>query len=78
MAHAPSGVKWQEEAKRMAMQVERLTVSIGEAATSLGVSERTLRELIARGDVPVVRIGRRVLLVKTQLEAWLSQQGVAV
>jgi len=56
---------------------ERLTLSVTEAATVCGLSERTLRDLISRGDFPVCRVGRRVLVVKSQLEAWLTQQTVA-
>jgi excisionase family DNA binding protein len=60
------------------LETERLTLSVVDAARACGISERTVRELIARGDLPVVRIGRRVLIVRTQLEAWLSEHAVAV
>jgi excisionase family DNA binding protein len=53
---------------------ERLTFSVTEAAIAAGVSERTFREYIARGDVPVVRIGRRVLILRSQLEGWLKDR----
>ena len=53
---------------------ERLTLSVTEGATAFGISERKLRELIASGDVPVVRVGRRVLLVRSQLDAWLRER----
>ena len=53
----------------------RLTLTIPEAAAAIGVSSRTLRELVARGEFPIVRVGRRVLVVKTQLAAWLNERG---
>jgi excisionase family DNA binding protein len=57
------------------MQDPRLTWSVTEAAMACGISERTLRELIARGEFPVVRIGRRVVIVRSQLEEWLNEKG---
>lgn len=62
----------------MTEQTERLTLSVEEAAAAVGISERHLRSLIAEGDFPAVRFGKRVLIVKTQLEAWLQKQAVAV
>lgn len=53
----------------------RLTLSVTEAATVCGISERTLRELIAQGRFPTKRIGRRVVIVRTQLEEWLNEKG---
>lgn len=52
---------------------ERMTLSVTDTATVCGLSERTIRDLISRGDFPVLRVGRRVLVVKSQLEAWLAR-----
>ena len=41
---------------------EKLAYSIEEASQALGVSERTFRALVARHEVRVVRVGRRVLI----------------
>lgn len=59
-------------------QAERLTLTIEEAAATLGVSTRHLRTMIAEGEVPVARLGRRVLIVRTQLEAWLNDRAAVV
>lgn len=48
----------------------RLNLSVDEAAAALGVSPRTVRGLIARHDLPVHRIGRRVLVPLEQLAVW--------
>lgn len=40
----------------------RLNLSVDETAVALGVSPRMVRKLIARGDLRVVRIGRRTLV----------------
>ncbi len=57
---------------------QRLTLSVPAAAEELGISERKLRQMIAAGRFPVVRIDTRVLVVRAQLEAWLSERAAAV
>lgn len=42
--------------------MEKLTVSVAETATALGISETLVRELIASGELPAVRAGKRVLV----------------
>lgn len=41
--------------------VERLTVTVAEAAKMIGVSERTIHQLTKDGKLPHKRIGRRLL-----------------
>lgn len=43
-----------------------------EAARALGISERSLRALIAREQVRVVRVGRRVLVPVQELHRLLA------
>lgn len=53
---------------------------IPEAARKLGVGERTLRRLIARGEIPVIRSGRtlRVDMAKvTPTEATVTRLALA-
>lgn len=45
----------------------------GEAAALLGVSELTLRRLVARGEVPEVRIGRAVRFDPRDLRAYVDR-----
>lgn len=47
---------------------ERLLVSRREAAVLLGLSVRTLDNLVLRGELRVRRIGRRVLVERRELE----------
>lgn len=51
----------------------RLNLSVDEAAAALGVSSRLLRSFIARGELPVVRIARRVLIPYEALAEWNRQ-----
>jgi len=53
---------------------DALAFSPAEAAEALGVSERTLRKLITRGELRVVRVGKRVLVPATVLREMLEPQ----
>jgi excisionase family DNA binding protein len=44
-------------------------LSVPEAAAALGIGRTLLWELIRRGEVPNVRLGRRVLVARSDLEA---------
>jgi excisionase family DNA binding protein len=49
-------------------------VSVDEVAAQLGVSPRTVRSLIATGDLKVLRIGRRVLVSRETLLAFVRER----
>jgi len=49
-----------------------LTLSVPETASLLGINRNTAYELAARGDLPTVRLGKRVLVVRTRLERMLE------
>jgi excisionase family DNA binding protein len=51
---------------------DSLVYSVTEAAELLGVSRAFAYELAARGDIPVIRLGRRILVPKAQLLACLG------
>jgi len=53
---------------------EKLTLSVEEMGELLGVSRQTAYNLIHRADFPTLRIGKRVLIPKKQLEAWMDRQ----
>ena len=50
----------------------RWLLSIPEACKGLGVGRSTFYEMIARGDVEVVRIGRRALVPVAAIEAYVQ------
>jgi len=54
-------------------QLDLLAVSISEAARRLGVSERTIATLLARKELPSRRIGRRRVVLVTELERFLRR-----
>lgn len=51
---------------------ERLALSLAEVAEALGVSLSTLKREVARGELRVTRIGRRVVVRITELETYLQ------
>jgi len=54
-------------------RMDTLLLSKYESAQMLGVSLRTLEYLIARGEITTRRIGKRVLISRTVLEAFASR-----
>jgi excisionase family DNA binding protein len=48
---------------------DRLVYTVTEAAHLLGVSRAFAYELVARGELPVIRFGRRILIPKLRLHA---------
>jgi excisionase family DNA binding protein len=57
--------------------VERLAYSAAEVAEAVGCSTLHIRNLIARGDIPAVRLGRRVLIRRAVLEDLLDGDDAA-
>lgn len=51
-----------------------LLLRVEAAAILLGIGRTKMYELIQRGEIPVVRIGRRTLLHRSDLEAFAQAQ----
>ena len=49
-----------------------LVITRQEAAQALGVDPRTITTAIARGELPSIRIGRRILIPRPQLLALIE------
>jgi excisionase family DNA binding protein len=50
----------------------RLVYTVAEAAVLLGISRAFAYELVARGELPVIRLGRRRLVPKVALVALIE------
>jgi excisionase family DNA binding protein len=50
----------------------RLTLTVEEAAATLGISRAFAYEAVRRGEIPSIRIGRRVLVPRAALEKLLE------
>jgi excisionase family DNA binding protein len=51
---------------------ERPLLRVREVAARLGVSERTIRRLIATDRLPIVKVGRQVRIDQSELELLLD------
>ncbi len=51
---------------------DRLVYTVGEAAALLGISRSFAYEAAAKGDIPTIHIGRRILVPKAALEKLLT------
>ena len=52
---------------------ERRTYTVEEAARRLGLSRNGAYEAVKRGEIPSIRIGRRVLVPRAAFEHMLEQ-----
>ncbi len=55
---------------------DRWVMSVSEAAERLGISRTLAYELVARGELPTLRLGRRILVPRRQLEAMVAGEAV--
>jgi excisionase family DNA binding protein len=53
--------------------VERVTYTVSEVAAVLGISRTTAYECIHRGEIPARRFGRRVVVLRHELERLLGE-----
>lgn len=51
-----------------------LLLSLAQAAKTINVCERTVWTLVHSGDLPHVRIGRRVLISRAAIESWIADK----
>jgi len=49
--------------------------SVAALAADIGLSERSTRSALRRGDIPHIRVGRRFILPKTAIAEWLRTAG---
>lgn len=57
------------------MQQERQTLTVEEAAKLLGVWRGSAYEAVRSGELPAVRLGRRLLVPREALSRFLAQAG---
>lgn len=55
-------------------RAESLLLTVLEAARLLRISRNLAYELVAQGRLPHIRLGRRVLIPRRGLEAWLARE----
>lgn len=53
---------------------QRMSLTVKETAELLGVSTNTVYQLIRRDDFPSLRLGKKVLVNRKELQNWLDKQ----
>jgi len=61
-----------EDAQRPSGQPERLTYTVDQAGRLLGISRNSAYQRVADGQIPTIRMGRRLLVPKTALDRLLE------
>ena len=56
--------------------MERRTYTVTEAATVLGISRTSAYERVRAGDLPALRLGRRIVIARAVVDAFVT--GAAV
>ncbi|MCH9000580.1 MAG: helix-turn-helix domain-containing protein [Proteobacteria bacterium] len=56
-------------------KTEAVTMSVPEAGRRLGIGRNAAYEAAARGEIPMIRIGRRMLVPRAAFERMLEQAG---
>ena len=54
---------------------ESIYPSVAALAEDIGLSERSTRSALRRGEIPHIRIGRRFILPRTAIAEWLRSAG---
>jgi excisionase family DNA binding protein len=72
---APEPKRPNAEEGRGHERASRVTMTVPEAAQLLGLSESATYEAVGRGEIPAVKIGRRVLVKRDALLAMLTAAG---
>lgn len=57
------------------MESEKLTLTVEEAAEVLGISRPSAYQGVERGEIPHIRVGKRILVPRSALERLLAEAG---
>lgn len=57
------------------MDRDRLTLTVEQAAGLLGISRALAYDLVARGELPSLRLGRRIVVPRRALESMVDSAG---
>lgn len=54
--------------------MEKLVYSMQEAAEVLGISKSYMYELARRGEVPTLKLGKRLVVPKEKFIKWINEE----
>ena len=55
------------------MSIEGLCISVKDAAGIYGLCENTFRLLVNRSDFPKIKVGRRIVIIRSQLLEYMER-----
>lgn len=55
---------------------EALTLTVGRTAKMLGISEYLARQMVKRGELPTIRLGKLVRVPKARLIAMINDEQI--
>ncbi len=61
----------------MSNDLQPATYSVDEAAQRLGIGRNSCYDAVRRGDIPSIRIGKRLLVPRIPFERLLNGEGAA-
>lgn len=64
-----------KQKRTRAQQTKPAVLTVPEVARALRIGRNSAYEAIARGEIPSIRVGRRVLVPRAALESFLSGSG---
>ena len=64
-----------ERAKSSLSPNTKLTCTVSEAAKILGISKPTMYDLVHKGTIPSISVGRKILISRKVLSDWLENGG---
>jgi excisionase family DNA binding protein len=57
-------------------RVERVTITVEEAARQLGISRGSAYAAARRGELPAIRLNRRIVVPRVAFQRWLEGAGM--
>ena len=64
-----------ERAQNSLSPYAKLTCTVSEAAKALGISKPTMYDLVHKGAIPSITMGRKILISRKALSDWLENGG---
>lgn len=59
------------------MYSDKLVLNVNDVAKALGLSRNSIYEGVKRGEIPCIRIGKRLLIPRVALERLLSSKDIS-
>lgn len=56
-----------------AQPIPTLAIGIEDAARSIGVARSAIYEIVARGEIPSFKLGRRRMILMKELDAYINR-----